>query len=634
MPHLSWLPVHEDFDGSIRVARGYRQKEERLDAAVTLAGYDRDAIATTRVDRLLDNFASGPGGKLSEFRLALLGSHTLDHLLPAIRVAGLNQKLAIRTWLGSYGLFREPLLLGDEGLAEFNPQAVLISLDLAAVVPQLSASAGRAAALDSVSDAMDGLRALWNGARNRYGVPVIQQTFLPQAPRLAGSNEWLLPASPVSLCDRLNFSLREAAATGEVLLLDLEQVREFGPVGLELHDPARWHQAKQLINPALSPLHGECVARILGALAGKARRCLVLDLDNTLWGGVIGDSGVEGIVLGQGSAAGEAYLAFQHYVRMLRDRGVVLAVCSKNDHEFARSAFDRHPEMKLSYDDVACFVANWSDKACNLRTIAGTLNLGLDSLVFVDDNPAERLIVRRELPDVAVPELPDDVAHYARTLAAAGYFEAAALTGEDLARAEDYRVARLRQVEAAPVTDMEGFLASLCMRMEAGPIRDVDRPRAVQLINKSNQFNLTTRRRGEAELAELCGHRDVAALAFRLRDRFGDSGLISVLIARPDDDWPGDLLIDTWLMSCRVLGRGVERAALHVLREAARKLGARALIGEYRPSERNGMVQDHYEKLGFAQIEGPKGASGSRFWRLDLECSQDFTHHIALEIAR
>jgi FkbH-like protein len=267
------------------------------------------------------------------------------------------------------------------------------------------------------------------------------------------------------------------------------------------HNPALWHGAKQEISPVAAPRYGDLVARMLAAKRGLSAKCLVLDLDNTLWGGVIGDDGLDGIVLGQGSALGEAYLSFQTYVRELARRGIILAVCSKNDEQVAMAPFEKHPEMVLRLSDIACFVANWDDKASNIRRIAATLNIGIDSLVFADDNPFERNLIRREIPAVAVPELPADPALYARCLADAGYFEANRLTQNDLERSEQYQANLKREVMRASVTDLTQYLRSLTMRLEWKRFDSVGLQRITQLINKTNQFNLTTRRYNETEVA-------------------------------------------------------------------------------------------------------------------------------------
>jgi FkbH-like protein len=330
---------------------------------------------------------------------------------------------------------------------------------------------------------------------------------------------------------------------------------------------------------------------------------------------VVGDDGVDGIVIGPGSADGEAYAAFQSYARSLNERGVILAVCSKNDAVNAEAAFAMRAEMVLKRDDIAVFVANWSDKAANLRSIAETLQIGVDSLVLFDDNPAERRLVREQLPQVGVPEVPLDPALYARCLADAGYFEATAFTPDDVARARQYADnARRRRLEAGS-SDLESFLRGLGMELVAAPFQSVDLPRVVQLINKTNQFNLRTRRLSEAEVRALMEDPDALCLQFRLTDCLGDNGLISVVVALPQD--PDSYLIDTWLMSCRVLGRQVEEEVLNTIVERARARGRKVLIGEYLPTAKNRMVSDLLPRLGFEPAENGHAGPGSSRWQLN-----------------
>jgi FkbH-like protein len=340
----------------------------------------------------------------------------------------------------------------------------------------------------------------------------------------------------------------------------------------------------------------------------------VLDLDNTLWGGVVGDDGPDGIVIGQGTALGEAFLAMQTYALDLRRRGIILAVCSKNDEHVARNAFAANAEMVLKESSFGCFVANWDDKAANIRAIAERLNIGLDSLVFVDDNPFERELVRRELPMVAVPELPVDPADVPACLADAGYFEGVALTDEDFARADYYGAGRPPADAAASATGMASYLAGLEMNLVWGVVDQASLARTVQLINKTNQFNLTAKRYTDAEFRLLMADPSAVCIQARLVDRFGDNGIIAIVIGRMDD---GEVLeLDTWLMSCRVLGRRVEEATLNIVADAARGMGARQLRGLYRPTAKNGMVAKHYEKLGFRTvIESADGTTSL----LDLE---------------
>jgi FkbH-like protein len=372
------------------------------------------------------------------------------------------------------------------------------------------------------------------------------------------------------------------------------------------HDPALWHRAKQEVHPSAAPCYGDHVARLLAAGLGRSSKALVLDLDNTLWGGVIGDDGLEGIKLGQGSALGEAFVAFQRYARDLSRRGIILAVCSKNDMANAVEPFEKHPEMVLKRSDIACFVANWTDKAANIRDIAAQLNIGLDSLVFADDNPAERAIVRRELPMVAVPELPEDPTLWPATLAAAGYFESLRLTKEDLERSGQYQANLQRSSLMASATDLEGYLRSLEMRAIWQRFDRVGQARIVQLINKTNQFNLTTRRVTDEDVAALIEDERALTLQIRLIDSFGDNGIIAIVIGLFQ---PGtrDIRIDTWLMSCRVLGRRMEETTLNLIVQQARTLGCERLIGVYRPTAKNAMVRDHYPRLGFAPIGIPDG---------------------------
>jgi FkbH-like protein len=635
MDQLLWLAQHPDLGAAIGEAKREPGPTARLEMAARLAGYRRDFTQTTRLDRLasegLHAVASGEASVsgLRPLRIALLSSHTVDHLVPAIRVAGLQRRLALSVHVAPYGMYRQALLMDDAELAAFAPQLLVLALDARDAPLQLPLEASQADVDAAVAERVDELRLLWRRARERFAAQVVQQTLVPADPQLFGSFEALVPAAPYAVIDRLNTAIRTAAREDGVLLMDLAWEAARGSYGDGLSEPLRWHQAKQLVSPNLAPLYGDQLARIAAASVGLSRKCLVLDLDNTLWGGVVGDDGVEGILLGQGSPSGEAFLAFQRYAVMLARRGIILAVCSKNDLSVAEAAFN-HPEMALKRSDIAAFVANWEDKAGNLRRIASMLDIGLDSLVFVDDNPAERDIVRRELPEVAVPELPDDVADYPARVAAAGYFEAVSFTSDDATRGRNYALNAERKAAMNEATDMEGYLRGLEMVLTATPIGAAELTRCTQLINKTNQFNLTTRRYSEAEVERIAGDPASVALAIRLADKFGDNGLISVVLARPDTSVAEDeLLIDSWLMSCRVLGRQVEEAVLDMLADAAIAAGYRALVGEYRPTERNGMVAEHYPRLGFVQHSAPvDAASEATFWRYPLTSIRTSRHFI------
>ena len=351
---------------------------------------------------------------------------------------------------------------------------------------------------------------------------------------------------------------------------------------------------------------------------------LVLDLDNTLWGGVVGDDGIGGIRMGQGSAEGESYLAFQKYAKALSQRGILLAVCSKNEEGNAREPFEKLPEMALKLEDFSSFVANWNNKADNLRAIAAELNLGLDAFVFVDDNAAERALVRQFLPQVAVPDMPADAADYVQALARHRYFEPAALTDEDLKRSEYYRQDRQRRQLATAHTDINAFLQSLEMEARVEPIGAANIERSTQLVNKSNQFNLTTRRYTLAEIKERAESPGWLTLTISLRDKMGDNGLISVLLAEQKGR---DLVIDTWVMSCRVLQRGVEALAVEMLLKEARKRGCERVLGCYIPTAKNRMVAGHYAGLGFELSGGAEGST-THWVRVVRQDQEAAGHHI------
>jgi len=370
--------------------------------------------------------------------------------------------------------------------------------------------------------------------------------------------------------------------------------------------------AKFSFSDKLIPLYAEHVARTVAAIRGKSGKVLILDLDNTVWGGVIGDDGLEGIQVAQGDARGEAHLAVQRLALELRQRGIVLAVSSKNTDEVAREPFEKHPEMLLKLDHIAVFQANWNDKATNIQAIAEELSLGLDAMVFLDDNPVERGLVRKLLPQVAVPELPEDPAYYARTLTAGGYFEAATFATEDLKRAGFYQDNAKRASLQKQVGGVDAYLASLDMTITFQPFDATGRTRIVQLINKSNQYNLTTRRYTDPEVGAAENDPDCFTLQVRLADIFGDNGMISVVICRPGET--GEWLIDTWLMSCRVLGRKVEHMVLREIMRHAAAAGIHKLSGIYLPTDRNKLVVDHYSRLGFTKVEEEE--SGLTRWEL------------------
>jgi FkbH-like protein len=609
---LLWLPrPPEDFAKRCRALREAAGEVGREVRALASFGLDENKLG--RLANAVEAVRGRPDAlrSLTPFRLGILSNATSHFMVPALIATAARYGIALECIEANYGQLMQEALDAGSAVNRARPDAVLVALDYRGLA--LDVPMGDAGAVDSaVERALDELRAVRDALRKNSGASCIFQTLARPVEGSFGSLDLALPGTRRNVIDLFNRKLSAGLAGTEDLLLDVAGLAE--TVGLSgWHDPALWNIGKIPFANAYLPIYADLTCRLIAAMRGKSRRCLVLDLDNTLWGGVIGDDGLEGIVLGQGDPQGEAFLSVQSAALALRERGIVLAVSSKNSDEIARLPFRNHPEMLLRENHLAVFQANWNDKATNIRAIADELSLGLESLVFLDDNPAERRLVRDMLPEVAVPELPDDAAYYVRTLLAAGYFEALAFSPEDQKRADFYQDNARRVALQRATGDLDAYLETLGMTITFQPFDEIGRARISQLINKSNQFNLTTRRYTEAQVGEMEADPNCFTLQVRLVDTFGDNGMISVIICRRDgDNW----LVDTWLMSCRVLGRRVEQAVLQELVSHARKLGITRIVGTYRPTERNRLVEDHYAKLGFTECECP--TEGSTQWSLDV----------------
>jgi FkbH-like protein len=611
---LQWLPpAPADYSARLKaLAAASAPLGRELQA---LAQYSLDLNQLTRLARAIGKARSEGNSlaPLTPFRLAVLSNSTVDLIVPTLVASAARHGVALEVYVPPYGQVAQEALIPDSQVNSWKPDAVLFALDYRALPLKLSLGDPDASAA-TVQGVIGYLQALRNGIKTNQNTICIFQTFAPPAETLFGSLDCALPGTLRRLIDSVNRELAEFILGSGDVLLDVAGLAE--TVGLaNWHDPQFWNMAKLAFSGELIPLYADHVARTIAAIRGKSRRVLILDLDNTVWGGVIGDDGLDGIKIAQGDATGEAHLAVQQLALDLRQRGIVLAVSSKNTDEIARGPFEKHPEMLLKLEHVAVFQANWNDKATNIQAIAEELSLGLDAMVFLDDNPVERGLVRKLLPQVAVPELPQEPAYYARTLAAAGYFEAVALAAEDLKRAGFYQDNARRAQLQKQVGGVDAYLKSLDMTIIFQPFDATGRARIVQLINKSNQYNLTTRRYTDPEAAAAQDDPDVFTLQVRLTDTFSDNGMISVVICRPGA--PGVWDIDTWLMSCRVLGRMVEHMVLREILEHARAAGIRTLAGVYKPTDRNKLVIDHYSKLGFTKVAEEE--SGLTRWELAVD---------------
>lgn len=611
---LQWLPrVPQDFSERLKGSSKYSGPLGREFQA--LASYGLDLNQLTKLARSISK-ARSEGRQLdplTPFRLAVLSNSTVDLVVPALIASAARHGVALEVIQPSYDQVAQEALTPDSKINASKPDAVLFAIDYRALPLKLSLGDPDAAAA-TVQGTMGYLQALRNGIKSNSNAVCIFQTFAPPVETLFGSLDRALPGTPRSLIESINHELATVVLGQGDVLLDVAGLAQ--TVGLAgWHNTQLWNMAKFPFSDDLIPLYADHVARTVAAIRGKSRKVLILDLDNTVWGGVIGDDGLEGIKIAQGDATGEAHLAVQRLALDLRQRGIVLAVSSKNTDEVARTPFQRHPEMLLKLDHLAVFQANWNDKATNIQAIAEELSLGLDAMVFLDDNPVERGLIRQLLPQVAVPELPEDPAYYARTLTAAGYFEAAVFAPEDLKRAGFYQDNAKRANLQKQVGGVDAYLASLDMTITFQPFDATGRARIVQLINKSNQYNLTTRRYTEPEVRAAEDDPEVFTLQVRLADIFGDNGMISVIVCRPAGENTWD--IDTWLMSCRVLGRKVEHMVLREILEHARVAGIDKLTATYRPTERNKLVVDHYSRLGFTKVSEEE--SGLTRWELTVE---------------
>ncbi len=546
-------------------------------------------------DRIAEAAGSGIPGDVPTQRIAVLGASTIDYLRRAVACAVLQEGVFPLLYQAPFGAFAQEILDPGSGLHAFAPELVVIASHWRDMIDDLPIGCTAAEVDLALEPRVALLRTLWDRLTAK-GARIIQHLVAPPPQRFCGVAERLLPASPVNQVRRLNEMLPQAGE-GRVSWLDMEALAQ--DIGTRRFAPAKFYYAAKLDHdqkwlPDYLPLFRAAWRRA----NARGKKVLVLDLDNTLWGGVIGDDGVDGIELGPSSPAGEAFQEWQRYLQALSRRGIILAVCSKNDPAVAETGFS-HPNAVLRRQDFAAFDCSWDDKAAGLRRIALALNVGTDSVVFCDDNPAECELVRREMPEVAVVCPGADPSAFIDLFESWHWLDLDTYTPEDLGRSAAYRARAAALSEQHAATDTAGFLAGLEMTASLRRPWEGDIARVAQLEMKTNQFNLTTRRYSEVQIRAFLARDDAVVLAFRLRDRFGDHGLTATLVALHEAD---ALRIDSWLMSCRIFSRSAEQFILRELIGIAAAMGATRLIGEYRPSGKNEVVAQLYPRLGFAPI--------------------------------
>ena len=532
---------------------------------------------------------------LAPARIAILGGYTTKFVTPLVQLFLARAGVLATMWEGDYGL-AEQISHDPAALAAFNPDVVFLCVGTEHL--DLANPSGEATRWKNI----------WRRLHESLSCDIVQNTFEPSAPRLYGSFDVRDPQSPVSIVRRINAAMIEDAPA-YVHFNDVDG-RAAHRGRAQWRDQTLYDMTKLPCAFDALPAYARSVSAVIAALRGRSKKCLVVDLDNTLWGGVLGDDGIASVRVGAEDGEGEAFARFQSYLKRLRQRGVLLAIASKNDEALVRQCFAERTEMPLAWSDFAATAINWEPKHQNLMRLSQQLNIGLDAFVFVDDNPAEREIVRQHLPLVEVVDLPEDPAGFAEAVADGSWFDAVSLTNEDRDRTSQYQANALRDAEWQSAGDYDAFLTSLNMTATLQPVTAANVVRVTQLINKTNQFNLTTRRYPQAQVEKMAGDPNWVTLAVTLADRFGDNGLISVVLAQVAADRA--LNVDTWLMSCRVLKRGVESMLWHALLRAADSRGLTSVTGTYIPTARNTMVARLFEECGASMVTTE--ADGTTHW--------------------
>lgn len=541
-----------------------------------------------------------PSEQPVDMTLAVLGDTATQLFCTAIRGYAYHFGVNIDIYEAEFNRIFEEILDKNSGLYKSNPDCIFIYMSSERLLEEFEKYPLQER--KSFADKMiDKIKQQWSLIRTNCGARIIQTNFPENNDFIFGNYGAVLKDSYIFQLRKLNYLLGEAANENAVFVSDLSAIQN--TVGREQFFSEKFRCSAHLgVSVESLPAAAKSVADIICAMMGRFKKCVVLDLDNTLWGGVIGDDGINNIQIGE-LGAGRTFSDFQHWLKELKKRGILLAVCSKNNEDTAKEPFLNHPDMVLRLDDFAAFIADWNDKANNIRRIQQTLNIGMDSMVFIDDNPFERNLVRELIPEITVPELPEDPTQYLSFLQSEGLFETASYSEEDSGRTDQYIAENHRMELMNSALTIDDYLESLEMVGSAKPFDEFNVPRISQLTQRSNQFNLRTIRYTEDEIKKISVSDKYLTLYLTLKDRFGDHGLIGTVILEKQGK---RLFIDTWLMSCRVLKRGVEEFTINEIVGTALKNGFDEIVGEYIPTKKNSMVRDIYENMGFKPIGNNK----------------------------
>ncbi len=587
-------------------------------------------LAARKFSKIEEKYEEKNSQKLINKKIAVLASYTTHHLITVMKLFLYKEGISPLFYEGEYDGIAMGLLDPNSEIFSFEPEILLLLTDQKDIkeFPPLFADQKTIDAW--VTTNTEFYTNLWNHASEILGCQIFQTTFILPIYRPLGNMEANQIFSPTNCLKLLNLELIRKKPQN-VTFIDMDYLSSyFGK--RRWFDDKNYYLSKQGFSFEAFGLISAAFSKILSNNAGIVKKCLVLDLDNTLWGGVIGDDGLDGINLNSSHAVGEAFISFQKYLKKLKERGVILAICSKNDEAVAKTPFENHPEMVLSLNDIAFFLANWENKATNIQTISNSLNIGIDSLVFFDDNPFERDIVRNYLPQVLVIDVPEDPALYIHALDSAMCFEWNQLTDEDLIRSDTYVTDRKREKLSSTIIDYDSYLQALEMKAAIWHPTSFEISRFTQLINKSNQFNLRTRRYSDAAISQMMTDADKYSLiGISLEDKFGKYGIISCIILVHCNDFA---FIDTWVMSCRVLKRGVEQAAFNAICDYSREWGCKKVAGQYIPTKKNHMVSNLLPDLGFKKsLEKEFGSTndGGCVYKLELTSANRKEHHITID---
>lgn len=533
-----------------------------------------------------------------ENRLAVLGNCSTQFFSEAIEGVGKLSGINLSVYNTDYNQIDAQLLDMTSEVYSFNPDEILLWLCTEKLYEDFL-DLDLLGRVNFADECMSMITRYWELIEKNSHARIIQMNFTEVDDKILGQYSCKVDSTFTFQVRKLNYLLQEAAIeNGKVYILDALSIQiRLGSEGL-FNAPLYYSAKMPFAMPAL-PEMAEAVIEVLQAMRGKIKKCIILDLDNTLWGGVIGDEGLAGIEIGE-LGKGHVFTNLQRWLKQLKEYGIILAVCSKNEESIAKEPFEKHEEMVLRLSDISLFVANWDDKASNIRMIKESLNIGMDSILFLDDNPFERNLVREKIPDIEVPELPEDPCLWLGFLQKQNYFETASYSSDSSDRTKQYQAEFERRRSEQSFESIDDYLKSLEMVGDFKAFEPVRYPRIAQLTQRSNQFNLRTVRYTEDEIQHIAEDDGYFTLYFTLKDKFGDHGLVSVVIM---EKRLKELFIDTWLMSCRVLKRGMEEFIINAIILTAKQSGYKTLLAEYIPTSKNMMVKDIYTAMGFERTE-------------------------------